>query len=128
MLHLLRQALAELAAPAGSSAPPGPCQRNLARAALRAACQAQWTGFNDMRLLQGVLLHGYGRCVGWAQRRARRVYLGRQHAWHWHAAPAQPPNVAENPSQPFTHASHCATQLAGDGGGLQPGPDGPPRL
>ena len=54
MLHLLRTSLPTLADPESAAS------HNLARPALHTACHA-WTGFNDVRLLQGVLLHGYGR-------------------------------------------------------------------
>ncbi|PSC74179.1 CHD3-type chromatin-remodeling factor PICKLE isoform B [Micractinium conductrix] len=62
LLHLLAASLEELEQgmarqPEGK---PPPATRNLARPALRSRC-GSWTPFSDVRLLQGVLKHGYGR-------------------------------------------------------------------
>ncbi|KAL4421743.1 hypothetical protein ABPG77_002359 [Micractinium sp. CCAP 211/92] len=67
MLHVLRSEFASLAQADGTQGPP-PARRNLARQAspgapcpgLRSSCGA-WGLVQDVRLLQGLLEHGYGR-------------------------------------------------------------------
>jgi len=70
MLHLLRTSLQALAD--GDSPASGPASRNLSREGLRTKCGA-WTSFNDVRLMQGVLKHGYGR---WGLRGGAGVRAG----------------------------------------------------
>ena len=62
MLHVLHSTMEQLAAVSGDTNKL-PCARNLGRQVLCAQLAA-WTVFNDVRLMQGVLKHGYGRWVG----------------------------------------------------------------
>lgn len=57
MLHVLRGALADLGQPEGTTA------ATLAHQVLRQGC-TNWTPFNDVRLLQGVAMHGYRWATG----------------------------------------------------------------
>ncbi|KAL4452565.1 hypothetical protein ABPG75_008227 [Micractinium tetrahymenae] len=60
MLHVLRSEFATLAQGQGGEGKPPPARRNLTRQGLRSRCGA-WGLVQDVRLLQGVLKHGFGR-------------------------------------------------------------------